>query len=309
MLLLILPLLAVLTACSTPDKVEEKPAPTMANKEESLLRIAKATEAAGDTSAALQLYHQIASNNPDSIDAWLGQARLYQKAGKNDMAITALEKALEKDSGNTDILRQLANSLIYTGNAKQALVYLENALENSPDDARLLNTKGIALDMQEKYEQAQASFRKALEQETGSKSYIENNLAMSYLLADEYEKSIALLNKLVATDRDNARFRQNLALAYGLKGDIKKAMKLGLKDLPEDAAEENVDFYKAYSRRIGSLEPSAGKHVNAIVESQDKPVTNSSDPLIADKIPDTPDATYNDDVSPTPADKFAIETD
>lgn len=248
----------LLTACAGPDRAEVTPAPTLASKAESLLRIAKATEEAGDAAAALDLYRQVVHLSPESVDAWLGQARTHRVLGEKDGEIAALEQALDQNSGNAEVLRWLANTLIDAGSPDQALEHLELAEEQGASDARLSNSRGVALDMLGRHEEAQDSFREALALETGRKGYIENNLAMSYLLAEDYDQAVALLSRLLETRGEDARLRQNLAMAYGLKGDHDKALALGLKDLSAEAATENIEFYKAYSKKLNQFSPSAG---------------------------------------------------
>ena len=64
---------------------------------------------------------------------------------------------------------------------------------------------------------------------------------MSLILNNQLDQAIALLETLRLKHPDNKTLRQNLALAYALKGDKKKAMALNSEDVsPEEAKREHA---------------------------------------------------------------------
>jgi hypothetical protein len=68
-------------------------------------------------------------------------------------------------------------------------------------------------------------------------------------MSDDFSDAIGILKPIAESTDSTATIRQNLALAYSLKGEESAAKTWMLKDLPEDKAEENIAFYKHYSKQ------------------------------------------------------------
>ena len=71
-----------------------------------------------------------------------------------------------------------------------------------------------------------------------------NNLAYSYISAKKYDEAIKILSPLVDSPNATTRQRQNLALAYGLKGDESNARKIASRDLTPAAIDRNLKIYR-----------------------------------------------------------------
>tara|TARA_R110002110_G_scaffold34264_9_gene116714 strand:- start:2121 stop:2426 length:306 start_codon:yes stop_codon:yes gene_type:complete len=77
---------------------------------------------------------------------------------------------------------------------------------------------------------------------------IRNNLALSYLMAGEYDAAIKALAPLAFTPKSTAVIRQNLAMAYGLAGDEASAARIARLDLDHPTVENNLRFYRQVRR-------------------------------------------------------------
>ena len=101
----------------------------------------------------------------------------------------------------------------------------------------------------------QEIYEKALSISPGTPA-IQNNYALSMILNDQIDEAIQQLEKLSARVEGSPTIRQNLALAYGLKGNSQRARELNLKGLSPEQAEENLQFYKHYAELKKRKKPS-----------------------------------------------------
>lgn len=128
-------------------------------------------------------------------------------------------------------------------------------LSADPQNLVALNGKGVALDSLGEHGEAQTAYHVVLAA-TPDNVAAQNNLALSYILSEHYADAVRILEKLLKSKQgDRATVRQNLALAYGLQGNHKKALELGLQDLSAKEAEENLKFYDYYQSMKKSGEP------------------------------------------------------
>ena len=74
---------------------------------------------------------------------------------------------------------------------------------------------------------------------------LRNNLGLSLALSGQYAEAIELLRAIVDEPGAKARNRQNLALAYGLAGDLTAAERISRLDLDEEAVQNNLSYFAA----------------------------------------------------------------
>lgn len=171
------------------------------------------------------------------------------------LGVTACETLPEQPSAldataTTQELVQRGKTAIAEADAETALESYTQALEQSPGHPDLLNGKAIALDMLGRHAEAQPLYRQALNSQPTENDYLRSNLALSYLMSGEYDTAISELES-IENIRDAAPvLRQNLALAYGLKGNTKKARLWGGKDIDRQKLEQNIAFYRAYTEAL-----------------------------------------------------------
>jgi Flp pilus assembly protein TadD len=196
-------------------------------------------------------------------------------------AVRHFEILYERDRTDPNVVRDLARNLRYAGSPKQAIAVLKRAMEaigptpaltlelakaqlaaSELADARdtlgraesmapLADTWqfhlvwGIYHDRSEHFAEAQGAYRQALMRSPDNVAVL-NNLALSHALSGEIDKGVAMLQKIVDDETATGLTRQNLALLYGIRGDLDAAGQLAKKDLPRDLAERNLDVYREF---------------------------------------------------------------
>lgn len=236
--LLVFPLLVFLAACGV-SPMQSSPA-----AEKDPMAAAERLEKTGNLAGAAVLYRQAISQPDAPIEAYEKLAYLYRQQGRAAEAVPVLREALAREPGNTKILSQLGYALITTGHSQEAVSVFDELSAIEPENAMHYNGKAVAFDNAGNHVAAQEIYQKALSMAPDSAN-IQNNYAMSLILDKKYDEAIALLEPLVQKN-DNPTMRQNLALAYGLKGDSTKAFDLNRRSLSPKQAQDNLRFYQEY---------------------------------------------------------------
>jgi len=87
----------------------------------------------------------------------------YLRQGKNAIALSKLEKAVEQDPDNANAQHYLAQLYHVLGKTEDAKHHFEIALELAPEDSVLQNNYGVFLCARGKYDQAKEVFMHVLE--------------------------------------------------------------------------------------------------------------------------------------------------
>lgn len=131
-----------------------------------------------------------------------------------------------------------AEALLASGNVADAERMLREAVAATPDDPRAQLDLGLALELQNQWEEAEAAYRAAIALDPEFPEAL-NNLGV--LLRDEErpEEAAAMLRRAVASDPRYGEAWLNLALALEESGDdaaARDAYREAVRFLPEDAA-------------------------------------------------------------------------
>ncbi len=206
-----------------------------------LVRVADSMRDAGDVAGAIPFYrraHQLDILQPTPLihlALALHTVRAYAEASRT------WRTALKLDSDNADALRGYGYSLIALNKPQLAIDQLRRSNEVE-EDVRSYNGLGVAYDMIGDARGAQVHYRLGLQLAPDNMTLL-NNLGLSLALSGDFPQSINLLLQVVGSAVATARHRQNLALAYGLSGQMKQAAAVARQDLDEQAVANNLAYY------------------------------------------------------------------
>ena len=208
------------------------------------LKAAEMARARGDVPQAIRDYRDIIKECPGCKKAYLGLGRALIDANALVEAKLAFEKAIALFPKSSDAYAGLGLVYLLIDQPENSINSFDTALTLNPRNAGAFNGYGMALDMINEHETAQANYRAAMELDPTNISY-ESNLALSMALCGNESEAIHILERLVSSPNATPRVRQNLALAYGLAGDIKNAKKVGRIDLSDDMVMNNITYFEA----------------------------------------------------------------
>jgi Flp pilus assembly protein TadD len=198
----------------------------------------------GDVPQAIHDYRDIIKECPGCEKAYVGLGMALIDANAVVEAKLAFEKAIALFPRSSGAYKGLGFVYLLIDQPENAINSFDTALKLNPRNPTAFNGYGLALDMVNEHETAQANYRAAMELEPTNISY-ESNLALSLALCGNEYEAIHILERLVRCPNATPRIRQNLALAYGLAGDMKMAKKVGRLDLSDEMVANNVTYFEA----------------------------------------------------------------
>jgi len=211
-----------------------------------LEKSARAAEEAGDYPRAAQAYAQLVDQDGKNTRYLLAFAENSRKSGHNDVALASYEIVLKLDAGNIDALEGKGLALMDAGEEEKAADALAQVVRKDPKRWRTLNGLAILFVIKERYDDAMAYFVEALEQSPNNVSVL-NNVGLTMAIENKLEDAVEALKKAGRLAADDERLRKkidlNLAMVYGVKGDLDKARKVASRHLSGAALNNNMGFY------------------------------------------------------------------
>jgi Flp pilus assembly protein TadD len=193
------------------------------------------------------------SIDPGDLEAGLGFASALRALGKFDEAADAADRLAGLYPKNEDALLESARAHIAAGHGFYAIAPLRAAEKLAPKDWRPVSLLAIALEQDERPEDARAAYDQALKLSPDNPAIL-TNLALFYAVRNDTARAEALLRTAVAQPSATAQERQNLALILGLEGKTAEAEKWMRQDLPPEAAAENLAYVSRASGAIGGAQ-------------------------------------------------------
>ena len=213
-----------------------------ASTADALTRIAQKSLDAGDPVSAVSMLkraHEVDTKSPailaelgrtlGSLEAWTEAAEAYGQAA----ALAPKDPAIRRGYGGA--LLALNQPELAEQEYRAAVAVKADA----PGYCGL----GVTLDLQGRHDEAEAAFRKAYQLDPKSAG-TRANLALSLALWDSSNEAIALLAPMAAAADADSKQRQNLALVFGLAGELDQAAAIARIDLTEDAVRSNLAYYE-----------------------------------------------------------------
>jgi Flp pilus assembly protein TadD len=208
-----------------------------------LMRIGAAARSGGDLPNAVGVYRRAAELAPQDPAPLIAAGDVLLEMGAVNEAIVSYNAALVRPGEGQAAQVGLTKAFLKTGKPELAQAPLSRALEESPEDPKLLLLLGVTRDFAGQHGEAQEYYRSGLARSPGDPALIVN-LALSLALSGDYSSAIAVLQPLATAPTASLQERQTLALLYGLKGNIAEAARLGRIDLDEAAVAHNLAYYQ-----------------------------------------------------------------
>jgi Flp pilus assembly protein TadD len=208
-----------------------------------LLESAAAAEQQYRYEIAAVHYQRLTELDPENVQATLGLARNLRYVGSPKDAVLFLKARLSQQEKESVLRVELVKAQIASGllnDAEEGLATLDELASTAWEFHAL---HGVLYDHLGRFEDAQNSYGAALEFSPKNVSVL-NNLSISLAQAGKLDEAISLLKDLVSSEYANAQMRQNLALLYGLKGDLEEARSLANEDLPPETVAQNLEAFR-----------------------------------------------------------------
>lgn len=210
----------------------------------------------GELQDALVRYQKLLDQNPDSIDLYMGLARLYTRMGQYSQGINLLNYAIKLYPKDLQLRRSLGFVYLSQGDLNQARIIFEQISEQVPKDAETLAGMGRVEAKKGDLRGAEELYRQALQADPN------DILALSYvarLRLDEkrYEDAQKIFETILKIDPRASWAQQALVeIKFApLLDSIKKAEEVGdyadaehLYEQLIKQAPDHVDYYVRLAR-------------------------------------------------------------
>jgi Flp pilus assembly protein TadD len=283
------------SATADPSVVESKPvvsAESTTQSEEALsveqlIRIGDKAWAKNDASTAIRLYATAAKANPKDPEPLLRIATVLRKTGRTNDAVGVYERIFTFDPYNIDAYHGLGYTNLQQEKPLQATKAFAAALTIDSNNALSLGGMAIAYDKAGDHNKAQEYYKQAIKADPENLNF-KSNFALSLALTGETEKAIAILKVVTEDPRATSKHRQTLALAYGMAGQSKEAMKYSRMDLSEKDARNNALYFEALNETTDVQTATLGEQVKLMKASQDTTGTESAEVKAKPREPENP---------------------
>lgn len=232
----------------TPDEIlSSRGAPETGTLESAVLKSAEDAVKDKKYTRAAQLYEQLVQRVPTNESYQLNYAEMARRAGWYAKAKDAYDAFLKKHSEHVMALEGKGLCLLALGEVDEAKTVLEKVVTQDGGRWHTLNGLGILASMKEQYDVALKYYRDALNASENNPAVL-NNLGLTLAIREDYPKairSLELARKFVGPERevDGKRIGLNLAMVYGISGDMEKAEETAKPYLSESELYNNLGHY------------------------------------------------------------------
>ena len=165
------------------------------------------------------------------------------KAGQNEIAQGAFERALELDPKHVKSQLNLSRVLLDMDEPDEALSHIREAIELDPESSVAYRLKGRVFDAIHQLPQAVEAYRDALRLDNND-AWSMNNLALIYIEEGLYAEALPPLARAVEIQGGNAMFLNNLGMALECNGHFRAS---------EKAYESAVSVGSGYEKAVANL--------------------------------------------------------
>lgn len=214
--------------------------------ERSNLEAAQAAEKSGNLMRAEYYYGQLLEAKPDNVKYIFAYSEISRKAGKCDSALKGYEKILAIQPNDIDALEGKGLCLLGQSKNQQAADIFTRILAADPTRWKSLNAAGLIFASDKKFNEATQYFNAASEHSDKNPAVL-NNQGLAKALTGNFKDGIKILEEaLIKADDNSAQKRNvalNLALVYGISGNMDLAEKTARPFLTEPQLYNNMGVY------------------------------------------------------------------
>ena len=264
--------LIILSSCSTPEEKKEKhylralEYVKISDEKAAILELRNAIQIdakyadaryqlgllllkAGDAQGAFSELQRAFSLDPNNADAGVKVAEFYLLSQSKEESRTYVQQVLQADPDYPDALALAANLELIDGNFVKAEEFIDRAIHQSPSNDKYHGIRGRILSAQEKWEEGEEAFRKAIELNPESFANY-RTLLIQYELRKDEAAIAGLLDIMTPKFPDDPQLHLLHATLHQQKGDMDKAEQAYLQaiEMKKQAVSFRlmlVDFYKA----------------------------------------------------------------
>lgn len=216
--------------------------------------MAKEAMIAGDYNRAQQFYQQLVSSQkgtPEEVLRYkMGMAEATRRLGDNANALAMFEELHRQFPANVEVAEGRGLSMMGMGKTVEAGRAFSEVMEKDPKRWRTLNALGILFVSKNMIPEAIAYYTEALSFSPDNAAVL-NNVGLSYGVDRQFARGIEVLQqaaRVSKTPLQRKHIEMNLAMIYGVSGDMEQAREVASKYIEGPALDNNLGLYAHLSR-------------------------------------------------------------
>lgn len=154
---------------------------------------------------------------PTTLDGEIRRAQLLRSKGDYDDAGRALAQMMLVAPDNPKVVSEYGKLLVQQGRPRDAISFLDRAIQLQPKDWTLYSALGVAYDQNDDHAHARVAYEHALTLSPGEPTVL-NNLAVSRVLAGNLPDAQKYLAEASTHTGASPKIANNLAMLAGMKG-------------------------------------------------------------------------------------------
>jgi Flp pilus assembly protein TadD len=184
------------------------------------------------------------AKSPMELKPALSYARNLKALGEKEKALAILQRAASMHDSDPELAGEYGRLALELDQVNVAARMLELADDAAKPDWKVISARGTVMAKQSKYKEAIPYYERALALAPNQSSVL-NNLAMAYAMGGDPKKAEELLRQAAANPAQNsAKVKQNLALVLGLQGRYDEAKAITAGSASAMASSDNVDIMR-----------------------------------------------------------------
>ena len=197
----------------------------------------------------------------------LNYARNLKALGEKSKALAVLQQAASLHDSDPELAGEYGRLALELDQVSVAARMLRIADDPTKPDWKVISARGTVLAKQGQYKDAIPFYERALTLAQNQPSVL-NNLAMAYAMSGDAKKAEELLRQASAgnSGENSGKVKQNLALVLGLEGRYDEAKAVTAGTTSAAAVADNIEMV----RRIVKLEPKSSTAVAATPDFKTK---------------------------------------
>ena len=174
--------------------------------------------------------------------------RLFRETKQHDRLVDICERAVAVQSKDLALLYTLGDAYLRAGRAEKACQIFQGLLDEEPDSSQYHAAMGNALIVAGRFEAAEASYRKAIENDfPGKAGVFLNKMGHACMLAGAFERAESAFRRAVEALGEEPIFRCDLGDVLVMLGRVDEAFRSY-----GDAVRVNPAFEGTYYNRLGN---------------------------------------------------------
>ncbi|MBY0356003.1 MAG: tetratricopeptide repeat protein [Rickettsiales bacterium] len=222
------------------------PGPKVEGVSETMEKSAQEFMVKGEFERAGHVYRQLLDRETNNVRYLLGFAEAERRAGKFNLAQQTYEALLKVEPNNIEAKEGLGLALLGQNNFADAGRIFTELLKKDPKRWRTLNAMGLLFVERRMYDDALIYFAEALKFSPNNPSVL-NNAGLTQAVQRNFPDARTALEKASElTEAGSVLQKQidlNLAMVYGIAGDMEKAEEIASRHLKGPALYNNLGLY------------------------------------------------------------------